>query len=99
MELYSHDHLVPDPLPIHERIALAKRRGDDILVAAIEEGYGTSVIRNLSAPRAAADIRALAKSARKGLNGAANDLRLALALYLPDVVSVDAWVSAIVEAS
>lgn len=70
------------PLSLNDRLALAKRRGDDFILALIYEGYGSAVIKDIGMPLIAAGIRAIYEKAKTGDQEAKKDLRLQLMLWV-----------------
>lgn len=71
------------PLPLKERLALAKERGDDFILALIDEEYGSVAIRNMGLAQVAKDIRELYEKAKQGDEEARKNLRLMLLVFGP----------------
>lgn len=89
-----------EPLPIKERIEIAKNRGDDILIAIIEENYGAAAIREMWVPDVVKEIRELEAKAKNDDEEARKTLRIMLLLYMPDeVVGSGGVIQGSVEAS
>ncbi len=89
-----------EPRTIEERMAIAVAMGEDPLVGVIDDGLnGLCVIRNLSAPQIAADIRRLAELAKSGDMEAKEELRTMLMLHVPDLCFPGAAIVGMVRAA
>lgn len=82
-----------EPLPIKERVEIAKNRGDDILIAIIEEHYGAAVIREMWVPNVVKEIREFEAKAKNGDEEARKTLRGMLLMYMPaEIVGIGGFV-------
>lgn len=84
------EHAPLDPLPLKDRIRLAKKRGDDFILALIDDGYGTAVIRNMGLVEIAKDIRDLYNKAKEGNEESRKALRHMLMIWGPPEIVGDA---------
>jgi len=89
-----------EPLTTKERIAIAVKKGEDPLVAAIDDGlYGTCIIRNTSAPKVAAEIRELGEKVKNGDMESKKLLQTMLMIHLPDLCFPGAEIVGMVRAA
>lgn len=89
-----------EPLPLAERIKIAKKRGDDVLIACLDEGYGAAAIREMWVPDMAREIRQLEVKAKNGDEEARKTLRTLLLMHMPaELVGPQGFVQGIMEAN
>lgn len=90
----------PENLPLHERLAIAKQRGDDFILPLIDETYARGGIRNIGMPKIAEGIRALYEKAKTGDEAAKKELRLYLLLFVsPADIAIVGTAIGLVEAA
>ena len=89
-----------EPLSLQERIEIAKNRGDDILIACLDEGYGAAAIREMWVPDMVREIRELESKAKNGDEEARKTLRTTLLMFMPaELVGVHGFVQGVMEAN